>query len=121
MRHSSTAASLGPHRCNTQGRADCLLIYVSRVLIARRPLRRKHPHRDAEIFSYVVDGRLTHQDSLGNSEALGRGAVQYMSAGTGVVHSELNASPETCRFVQARSAPRSICCAAGFMMQQALC
>ena len=56
-----------------------------------------------------MDGRLTHQDSLGNnSEALERGAVQYMSAGTGVVHSELNASPDTCRFVQVRSAPRSI-------------
>ncbi|KAK9835159.1 hypothetical protein WJX81_002169 [Elliptochloris bilobata] len=60
----------------------------------------KHPHRDAEIFSYVVDGRLTHQDSLGNSEALGRGAVQYMSAGTGVVHSELNDAAEMCHFVQ---------------------
>ncbi len=40
-----------------------------------------------EIFSYVVDGQLTHQDSMGNKEALSRGCVQYMSAGTGVHHS----------------------------------
>ena len=46
-----------------------------------------HPHRDAEIFSYVVDGELSHRDNLGNQEALGRGSVQYLSAGTGVVHS----------------------------------
>lgn len=45
-----------------------------------------HPHRDAEIFSYVLDGRLTHADSMGNRESLGRGAVQFMSAGTGVTH-----------------------------------
>lgn len=59
-----------------------------------------HPHRDAEIFSYVLDGRLTHADSMGNSESLGRGGVQYMSAGTGVTHSELNDHGETCRFIQ---------------------
>lgn len=46
-----------------------------------------HPHRDAEIFSYVLDGQLSHQDSMGHKEALGRGCVQYISAGTGVVHS----------------------------------
>jgi Pirin len=40
-----------------------------------------HPHRDMEIFSYIVDGELTHADSKGNRESLGRGAVQYMSAG----------------------------------------
>jgi len=59
-----------------------------------------HPHRDAEIFSYVVDGELTHQDSMGNKEALGRGCVQYMSAGKGVVHSEMNDGDSTCRFLQ---------------------
>ncbi len=46
-----------------------------------------HPHRDAEIFSYIVDGELSHRDNMGNQEALGRGAVQYLSAGTGIVHS----------------------------------
>ncbi|GIM07420.1 hypothetical protein Vretimale_11516 [Volvox reticuliferus] len=59
-----------------------------------------HPHRDAEIFSYVVAGQLSHADSMGNKEALPRGCVQYMSAGTGVVHSEMNEGSETCRFLQ---------------------
>jgi len=40
-----------------------------------------------EIFSYIVDGELSHEDSMGNKESLGRGAVQYLSAGTGITHS----------------------------------
>ncbi len=49
-----------------------------------------HPHRDMEIISYVVQGEITHKDSMGNSETLKQGEVQYMSAGTGVLHSEYN-------------------------------
>ncbi len=60
----------------------------------------KHPHRDMEIFSYIVDGQLTHWDSTGNHEVLHRGDVQYISAGTGVSHSELNEQNEWCRFLQ---------------------
>lgn len=48
---------------------------------------RTHAHRNAEIFSYILDGELTHQDSMGNSESLPRGCVQYLSAGTGIRHS----------------------------------
>eukprot|EP00199_Chlamydomonas_sp_CCMP681_P005934 CAMPEP_0119109960 /NCGR_PEP_ID=MMETSP1180-20130426/25300_1 /TAXON_ID=3052 ORGANISM="Chlamydomonas cf sp, Strain CCMP681" /NCGR_SAMPLE_ID=MMETSP1180 /ASSEMBLY_ACC=CAM_ASM_000741 /LENGTH=260 /DNA_ID=CAMNT_0007096017 /DNA_START=65 /DNA_END=847 /DNA_ORIENTATION=+ len=59
-----------------------------------------HSHRDAEIFTYVVDGQLSHRDSMGNGEALSRGAVQYLSAGTGISHSEMNDSEATCRFLQ---------------------
>ncbi|CAG9465682.1 unnamed protein product [Pedinophyceae sp. YPF-701] len=59
-----------------------------------------HPHRDAEIFSYVVDGELSHKDSMGNGEAVRRGCVQYMSAGTGVRHSEYNHGDSTLRFLQ---------------------
>jgi quercetin 2,3-dioxygenase len=59
-----------------------------------------HPHRNAEIFSYVVKGELTHADSIGNKESLGRGQVQYLSAGTGIVHSEMNDGDKTCRFLQ---------------------
>eukprot|EP00877_Chromochloris_zofingiensis_P003934 jgi/Chrzof1/13541/Cz08g01120.t1 len=59
-----------------------------------------HPHRDAEIFSYILDGHLSHQDSMGNKEALSRGCVQYLSAGNGITHSEMNEHPETCRFLQ---------------------
>ena len=59
-----------------------------------------HPHRDMEIISYVVDGGLTHADSMGNERTLYRGEVQYMSAGTGVVHSEHNRENETLRLLQ---------------------
>lgn len=60
-----------------------------------------HGHRDAEICTYVVEGELTHQDSMGTSETLSRGAFQFMSAGTGVSHSERNLSPERpLRFIQ---------------------
>ncbi|MFA6138363.1 MAG: pirin family protein [Sulfurimonas sp.] len=53
-----------------------------------------HPHRDMEIISYVVDGEITHKDSMGNERTLKRGEVQYMSAGSGVLHSEYNHSKE---------------------------
>jgi len=49
-----------------------------------------HPHQNMEIISYVVDGEITHKDSMGNEETLGRGEVQYMSAGDGIFHSEYN-------------------------------
>ncbi len=61
----------------------------------------RHPHRDMEIFTYVLAGRLTHQDSLGAGSTVGPGDVQKMSAGTGILHSEFNPSPEEAlRFLQ---------------------
>lgn len=49
-----------------------------------------HGHRDVEIMTYVASGVLTHKDSMGTDESLGRGSVQFMTAGTGVLHSEHN-------------------------------
>lgn len=50
----------------------------------------EHPHRDVEICTYIVEGSLSHQDSTGTEETLSRGAVQFMTAGSGIYHSEHN-------------------------------
>ena len=59
-----------------------------------------HPHRDMEIITVMVEGELTHADSLGHSEVLRTGEVQRMSAGSGIVHSEINRSNAPCRLLQ---------------------
>lgn len=60
-----------------------------------------HPHKNAEIFSYVLGGALEHKDSMGNGSVVAEGGVQYMSAGSGVTHSEFNPSQtEQMRFLQ---------------------
>ena len=53
-----------------------------------------HPHRDMEIFSYILEGELAHEDSMGNKRTLRPGEVQLMSAGSGLTHSEFNPSKE---------------------------
>lgn len=62
-----------------------------------------HPHADTEIVTWVLDGSLVHRDSLGGCHVLGPGAVQLLSAGAGVLHSERNDAPDAARptrFVQ---------------------
>ncbi|MBC7980018.1 MAG: pirin family protein [Armatimonadetes bacterium] len=61
----------------------------------------KHPHRDMEIFSYVLEGQLAHEDSMGNRRVLKPGEIQMMRAGSGVTHSEYNPSRvEPAHFLQ---------------------
>lgn len=59
-----------------------------------------HPHEDMEIVSYILEGELTHADSMDNKRTIKRGDVQYLSAGTGIWHSEENLGEKTVRLLQ---------------------
>jgi len=66
-----------------------------------------HPHRDMEIFTYVLEGELTHEDSMGNKETLQAGDIQYLSAGTGIYHSEKNEGDMPVRLIQTWIVPHT--------------
>jgi redox-sensitive bicupin YhaK (pirin superfamily) len=59
-----------------------------------------HPHRDMEILTYVINGELSHRDSMGRGATLQRNDVQRMSAGTGIMHSEVNQSQKPVHLLQ---------------------
>jgi len=59
-----------------------------------------HPHRDMEIVTYIIDGELSHRDSMGRGATIKTNDVQRMSAGTGVMHSEVNQSSKPVRLLQ---------------------
>lgn len=65
-----------------------------------------HPHRDMEIVTYVMEGQLEHRDSMGNHGVIRPGIVQRMSAGTGVLHSEVNPGPGAVHLYQIWIFPR---------------
>jgi redox-sensitive bicupin YhaK (pirin superfamily) len=60
-----------------------------------------HPHRDMEIVTYILGGAIAHKDNSGGGGTIRPGEIQRMSAGSGIVHAEFNASPtETCHLLQ---------------------
>lgn len=80
-----------------------------------------HPHRDMEIVTYILSGALEHRDSLGNTSILEKGAVQRMTAGKGIVHSERNPSAtEPVHLIQIWLMPRSRGLTPGYEEKSAL-
>ena len=78
-----------------------------------------HPHRDMEIVTWVLSGSLTHQDSAGNSGVIHPGLAQRMSAGTGILHSERNESPdEPVHFIQMWVIPDEVGLTPGYQQQR---
>jgi quercetin 2,3-dioxygenase len=78
-----------------------------------------HPHNDMEIITYMLSGALRHEDSLGNGSVIKAGDVQRMTAGTGIVHSEVNASAtEAAHLLQIWLMPDQLHLAPGYEEKQ---
>lgn len=68
------------------------LLVINQDIVAPSMGFGTHPHRDMEIITYIIRGQIRHKDSMGNDYVINSGELQVMSAGTGVRHSEFNAS-----------------------------
>jgi len=64
-----------------------------------------HAHKEFEIWSYIIDGELSHKDSMGNVESVHRGDIQYTTGGTGISHSEFNKSDKEVHLLQIWAKP----------------
>jgi len=74
-----------------------------------------HPHRDMEIVTYIIDGAISHKDSSGGGGTIKPGEIQRMSAGSGIVHAEFNASAsEVCHLLQIWIMPSKLGIAPGY-------
>jgi redox-sensitive bicupin YhaK (pirin superfamily) len=99
--------SFAEHHNSKQNKFGVLRVCNDDLVQPRRGFG-AHPHSNMEIVTFVVDGLLTHKDNMGTQETLRRGAIQFMTAGTGVRHSEYNASEtEPLRFIQMWITPRN--------------
>ena len=83
------------------------LVVLNDELLPRGTGYDDHPHRDTEIVTWVLSGALRHRDSSGHDAVVGAGEVQVLTAGSGVVHSEVSAAVGPTRFVQCWLRPDS--------------
>jgi redox-sensitive bicupin YhaK (pirin superfamily) len=88
---SKHSFSFGPHYDRSNTHHGLLLVSNDDIVRAGTGFS-THPHEDMEIVTWVLDGELEHKDSVGNAGVIYPGLAQRMSAGTGILHSEMNAS-----------------------------
>ena len=93
--HFSFAEYYNPNNINF----GCLRVINDDIIQANSGFN-SHPHKNMEIITYVIDGTITHKDSIGTEQQLGSGNIQYMSAGTGILHSEHNKHDKPMRLLQ---------------------